>query len=333
MRLFLKDQRSLIFIYLLQLVVLSGVYWLDGYNNMANMLYAALLSGCLLTAYLVFRYLTNRSFYRCLEQGDGLDAFKEVQAKTPVSESLHLLLKKQYRHYVSELNRQQNKINHHQQFISQWVHQMKTPVSVIHLMIQDKDDPHSTAIGDEVDRLRKGLDMVLYTARLDSFSQDFVVEQLDLEQLARSAVSAQKRLFIRSKVFPKLQFDSSPLIVVSDEKWMTFVLTQILTNAVRYTVKEQGVISLHGFRRGDETVLEIQDEGVGIPDSDLPRVFDPYFTGENGRNFRESTGMGLYLVQQICHELGHRVELESAVDQGTLVRFVFRAEVTNLTNE
>ncbi|MEF2964299.1 sensor histidine kinase [Paenibacillus sp. M1] len=326
MRLFLRDQRPLIGIYILQLATVAGVFWLDGYRNLAIVLYAALLSGCLLTAYLVYRYITNRSLYRCLEQGDGLDVFKEVKATTPLSESLYRLLKKQYRHYVSELSRQQNKINHHTQFISQWVHQMKTPVSVIHLMIQDSADPNSVAIGDELDRLRQGLDLVLYSARLDAFSQDFVVEKLDLESLVRAAVSAQKRLFIRSKVFPRTEFTAGPLTVASDEKWLTFVLTQIFTNAVKYTAKETGNLQIRGFRRGDETVLEIQDDGVGIPDSDLPRVFDAYFTGENGRNFRESTGMGLHLVKQICLELGHGVELESKIGQGTLVRFIFQTE-------
>ncbi|GIP53451.1 sensor histidine kinase [Paenibacillus vini] len=334
MKLFLKDQRPLFSFYILQLLTVSGVYWLDGYRNIAMVLYAALLSGCLLAVYLVFRYMSNRSFYRCLEQGEGLDAFKEVSPQTPLSEYLHRLLKKQYRHYVSELNRQQHKINHHLQFITQWVHQMKTPVSVIHLMVQDSDDSRSTAIGDEVDRLRKGLDLVLYTARLDSFSHDFVVEKLDLESLVRAAVSAQKRLFIRSKVFPQLEFTSKePLFIATDEKWLTFVLTQILTNAVKYTANEPGTIAIRGYRKEDEAFLEIRDEGVGIPDSDLPRVFDAYFTGENGRNFRESTGMGLYLVKQICGQLGHRVELESAVGQGTLVRLIFRSEFSNLTKE
>ncbi|WP_334071528.1 MULTISPECIES: sensor histidine kinase [Paenibacillus] len=324
MKLFLKDHRALVAVYGLQLLVVSGVYWLDGYRNIFVVLYAALLSGCLLAAYLLVRYLTHRSFYTCLEQDGAMDGFKEVEPKTPLSESLYRFLKKQYRSYITELDAQQYKITRHLQFISQWVHQMKTPVSVIHLLVQDSDDARFVAVGDEVDRLRKGLDLVLYATRLDAFSQDFMVEKLDLESLVRSVVSEQKRLFIRSKVFPHLQFPPGVrLVIATDEKWLAFALTQILTNAVRYTTKEDANLSLRGYLRDDETVLEISDEGVGIPASDLPRVFDAYFTGENGRNFRESTGMGLYLVKQICHQLGHRVELESAVMEGTTVRIFF----------
>lgn len=335
MKLFMRDQRPLAAVFVLQVVTVSGVFWLDGYRNWAMLLYAALLSACLLAAYFVWRFITNRSLYRTLEKADALDSFKTIAPGTPISEAVHKCMKRQYRHYASALNSQQNKINHHVQFIGQWVHQMKTPVSVIHLMVQDRDDDFAMAIGDEIDRIRKGLDLVLHTARLDSFSHDFMVEQVDLERLARSAVTAQKRLLIRSKLFPRFDFGNAggDFTAATDEKWLSFVLTQIITNAVRYTAKEQGSIIVRGYRRKDGPVLEIQDEGVGIPASDLPRVFDPYFTGENGRNFRESTGMGLYLVKKICEELGHRVELESVQGHGSTVRILFRQGHENLTRK
>lgn len=323
MKLFLREQRPMILIYAIQLAVILVVYWLDGYRNLANSLYAALLSGCLLLAYLIYRYVTNRSFYRRLEEPfASLRDFTEMKPGSPLSDSLHRLLKAQYRAYLSEIHEQQSKVEAHQHFINQWVHQMKTPVSVIHLLVQNEDDPKSVAIEDEVDRLRKGLELVLYTARLDTFERDFFVETLDLEKLVRSVTSSQKRLFIRRKVFPQIEVEG-PISIASDEKWLSFVLTQIMTNAVKYTVKENAKIHLHGYVRNKEKVLEIVDEGIGIPESDLPRVFDPYFTGENGRRFQESTGMGMYLVKRICNKLGHRVELESKVGQGTKVRVVW----------
>jgi two-component system, OmpR family, sensor histidine kinase YxdK len=251
-----------------------------------------------------------------------MDEFIEAGSGAPLAASLHLLLKSQYRQYQNELHHYQHKLKEHIQFINQWVHQMKTPLSVIHLMIQDEDDPRFTAIADELDRLKKGLDMVLYTARLDEFEHDFYVEMLPLEQVVRSVTSNQKRLFIRNRVFPSFQIGED-LIIASDEKWLSFVLTQIITNAVRYTTDENRKIFLKGLTRDGNVVLEIQDQGVGIPESDLPRVFDPYFTGENGRNFQESTGMGLYLVKQICDKLGHRVEIESTLNKGTTVRITF----------
>ncbi|MGG3451094.1 sensor histidine kinase [Domibacillus aminovorans] len=323
MKLFFREQLPLIFIYFFQLFVISFVYWLDGYRDVKMTLYASLLSSVLLIGYLAFRYMTNRSFYHRLEKPlISMEDFTNEAQQTPLADGLQQLLISQFRHYRADINNYKHKLNGHIQFINQWVHQMKTPLSVIHLMIQDEDEPRCIAIGDELDRLKKGLEMVLYTARLDTFEQDFYVETIHLETVIRSVTSNQKRLFIRKRVFPSIQIDGN-LTITSDEKWLSFLLTQIITNAVRYTIEENRKIYFHSYKHGADTIVEIQDEGVGIPRSDLPRVFDPYFTGENGRNFQESTGMGLYLVKQICEKLGHRIEIESTVHQGTTVRIIF----------
>ncbi|WP_313801900.1 sensor histidine kinase [Cytobacillus sp.] len=325
MKLFFREQMSLIFIYFLQLFLILLVYWLDGYRNMAVSGYAAILSICLLTGYLIYRYIRNKGFYQRLANPltsiDGL-ANDSQGAGSPLAEGLQQLLKAQYSHYKKGLHTYKYRLEDHIQFINQWVHQMKTPVSVIHLMIQEEDEPKFKAIGDEVDRLKKGLEMVLYSARLETFDRDFYVETLHLESTVRSVTSSQKRLFIRKRIFPSILIDVHSTIV-SDEKWLSFVLTQLITNAVRYTVKENRKVYFRGYKRGKNSILEIQDEGVGIPASDISRVFDPYFTGENGRNFQESTGMGLYLARQICEKLGHQIEIESKVDHGTTVRIIF----------
>jgi len=323
MKLFLREQFPLILFYIVQLFIITIVYWLDGYRHLTISSYAALLSSCLLISYLVFRYITNRSFYKRLENPlSSMDEFMNVDHSTPLAVSLHELLTRQFRHYKTDLQDYSRKLDGHIQFINQWVHQMKTPISVIHLMIQDKDESPYTEIGDELERLRKGLEMVLYISRLNTFDRDFYVETLSLEKIVRSVSSAQKRLFIRKHVFPMIEVPEN-LQVTSDEKWLSFVLTQLITNAIRYTIHENRKIYFRGFTRGIHSVLEIQDEGVGIPKSDLPRVFDPYFTGENGRHFQESTGMGLYLTKQICEKLGHRIEIESTINKGTIVRIIF----------
>lgn len=323
MKLFIREQLPLIFIYIVQLLIVLFVFWIDGYQNFSISLYAVILSGCILTGYLFYRYLIHRTFYKRLEKPlEPMEEFLHEGSEAPLAKSLQELLQNQHRKYRTDLHNYQQKLKDHIQFINQWVHQMKTPLSVIHLMIQDEDEPRFAAIADELDRMKKGLEMVLYTARLDEFEHDFYVETLPLEQVVRTVTSSQKRLFIRKRVFPAFEIDEE-LTITSDEKWLTFALTQIMTNAVRYTNAENKKIYIRGFKRGINVVLEVQDEGVGIARSDLPRVFDPYFTGENGRNFQESTGMGLYLVKQICDKLGHRVEIDSIVNQGTTVRILF----------
>ncbi|AIQ48407.1 membrane protein [Paenibacillus sp. FSL R7-0273] len=324
MKLFLRDQTPLIIIYLAQLLIISLVYRLDGGSAVEVTLYAALLSTCLLLAYLAYRYLSNRTFYERLQTPPGsLNESGGPVQSSPLADSLRKLLTQQFRLYQNDLHSYRHKLEEHIHFINQWVHSMKTPLSVIHLIIQDKDGPPFTAISDELDRLKKGLDTVLYTARLDTFEHDFYVEQLKLEEVVRSVTSEQKRLFIRKRVFPSLSIESG-LTITSDEKWLGFVLTQLITNALRYTVEEGRFVHFHGYTAEQgQVVLEVRDEGVGIPPGDLPRVFDAYFTGVNGRTFQESTGMGLYLVKQICGKLGHKAEISSEAGQGTAVRIIF----------
>ncbi|MBT2290615.1 sensor histidine kinase [Paenibacillus albidus] len=325
MRLFVREQFPVIIVYLAQLLLITLVYRLDGNSGLNVSIYAALLSTCLLLGYLAFRYFSNRSFYERLETlPASLDEAGGPAQDSPLAGSLRRLLGQQFRLYQNDLHSYRHKLTEHIHFINQWVHAMKTPLSVIHLIIQDKDGPPFTAIGDELDRLRKGLDTVLYSARLDTFEHDFYVERLDLEKIVRAVTSEQKRLFIRKRVYPSIVMEQQ-IAITSDDKWLSFVLTQLITNAVRYTVQEGRHIHFHGYvREGGGAVLEIRDEGVGIPPGDLPRVFDPYFTGVNGRSFQESTGMGLYLVKQICGKLGHEVEISSREGEGTAVRILFQ---------
>lgn len=324
MKLFIRDHLPFTFFYFVQLAVVMLIFLLDGYTKQETMIYACFLSTCIYFGYLFYRYVTNRSFYKRLSTPIASlnDVTSEVQS-APLPESLDRLQKQQIQHYQQELYMYKHKLDHHLQFMNQWVHQMKTPISVIHLSIQDLDDDELLeSIDEELDRLKKGLEMVLFSSRLDEFERDFHVESLNLYSLIRELTSNQKRLFIRHRVYPELSIAPS-LSVTSDEKWLSFVISQLMTNAVRYTVEKGKKVIFRGTQYENKTVLEVIDQGIGIPKSDLPRVFNRYFTGENGREFQESTGMGLYLVKEICDKLGHHVEIKSDGKTGTIVRIIF----------
>lgn len=206
--------------------------------------------------------------------------------------------------------------------MNQWIHQMKTPLSVIELITQDEVDSRFESINEETDRLKKGLEMALYVARLEAFTQDFYVERVQLHKVVNDSVHEHKRFFIRNFVYPELEIDKG-ITVESDAKWLQFLIGQIISNAIKYSSGSREKIKVKACREGNTVVLEIIDSGVGIPKQDLPRVFKPFFTGENGRDFKESTGMGLYLVYEITKQLGHSVEIHSEVDKGTVVRIKF----------
>lgn len=206
--------------------------------------------------------------------------------------------------------------------MNQWVHQVKTPLSVINLIIQEEDEPVFEQIKKEVRQIEFGLETLLYSSRLDLFERDFKIEAVSLSELLQSVIQSYKRFFIQYRVYPKMNICDDHKIY-TDAKWLKFAIGQVVTNAVKYSAGKSDRLELNVSRDEDRTVLEVKDYGVGIPSQDIKRVFDPYYTGENGRRFQESTGIGLHLVKEITDKLNHTVDISSSPGKGTSVRFSF----------
>ncbi|MBH0318334.1 MULTISPECIES: sensor histidine kinase [Bacillus cereus group] len=323
MKLFLREQIPFIIFSVMQLCVTLTVYWLDGYRNLPTALYSVFLGICLLIGYLIYRYFSNRRLYNKLSTPFKTlhESIQEMDS-TPLSVAFQDVLVTQYNHYQQQLKTWEYKQREHLTFLNQWVHQMKTPLSVIELITQEEDGESFESIVEEVERMQYGLEMVLYMARLETFEQDFYVERVSLQNIVQEVIVENKRLFIRSYVYPEVKIKQN-LMVETDRKWLRFVINQVISNAIKYSAGSRKNVTLAAFEEGRSVILEIQDHGVGIPREDLPRVFRPFYTGENGRKFKESTGMGLYLVENIIERLEHKIEIESEVGRGTKVRIIF----------
>ncbi|MEN1984615.1 sensor histidine kinase [Paenibacillus hubeiensis] len=327
MRLFIREHIALtVWIFAILLAVIA-VFWYDGYDHWLTAAYAAFLGLFLYAGYLCYRYLSHRQFYRRMSRPmASLQEFVSLNETAPLTQALDRLMDSQYGHYHARLHGMEQRQQEYLTFMNQWVHQMKTPLSVIELTVegQEDDDLRLASIREEADQLRRGLENVLYVARLETFEQDFSVEPVRLKAVGEDAVHELKRFFIRSHVYPDMQIEDD-LVVQSDAKWLRFVLVQLLSNAIKYSAGSEQKIKLRAYRAEHAMILEVQDRGVGIPKSDLNRVFQPFFTGENGRHFKESTGMGLYIVKEVLTRMNHSVELESVRGEGTLVRIRFES--------
>ncbi|GHO68783.1 sensor histidine kinase [Ktedonobacter sp. SOSP1-52] len=331
MKLFLRDHRALLLLNFLQVGLIFLICWLGGLLPWELMLYALLLCLFLLVCYLIHRYYTLRPFYRRLSSAfESLDESMQHYGVAPLGESLQNLLQTQYRAYQKNLLRYQRRQEMHITFTNQWVHQMKTPLSVILLTTQDEDDARFVSIREESERLQKGLDMVLYAARLDTFEHDFRVEAVALRKTINDVIQQNKRLFIRNHVYPEVHI-APDILVLSDAKWLAFIFDQIIVNAIKYSANTQAKVSVSAQTYDDRVEVEVRDHGIGIPPQDLPRIFEAYFTGENGRTHRQSTGMGLYLAHEACQQLGHPIRVDSSVGQGTTLHLTFFRRAPKLT--
>ena len=199
------------------------------------------------------------------------------------------------------------------EYYTVWAHQIKTPIASMRLQLQNEDSTLSRKLTSDLFRVEQYVEMVLTFLRLGSDSTDYVFREYDLDRIVRSSVKKFSHEFISRKL--RLIYEPLQTTVVTDEKWLSFVIEQVLSNALKYT-QTGGV---HIFLEKPCTLC-IQDTGIGIAADALPRIFENGFTGANGRMDRRATGIGLSLCRRICRNLGHGISAESAPDHGTTIR-------------
>lgn len=211
------------------------------------------------------------------------------------------------------LNQMENK-----RLISAFVHNMKTPVTVSSLLIQRAHNQEITqeealtGVNKELHRVSENLNQLLELQRVTELERDYEPKSVNLAEEVRRVINQNKQLFINSHVYPKVEMEDETLSVLTDPKWNSVVLQQLISNAVKYSrCQENRSIFFSAKQEKDHTYLMIQDQGIGIPEYDLPKVFDAYFTGTNGREGYNSSGIGLYLCKQICDRLGQEIHIEN----------------------
>lgn len=216
----------------------------------------------------------------------------------------------------------------YREYIEQWVHEIKTPITSAKLICRNTDSNTRSRLAQELAQIDAHVERALFYARTESPEKDFIISKTALSAICEEAIQNHKTLLIQNGI--RIETQNLDEIVYTDRKWVSFMLGQFLQNAARYH-GENPVITLSGKRLGRHVQLAVKDNGIGISTHELPRVFDRGFTGRNGRNRGGSTGMGLYLCKRLADALEIGLEIQSAEGQGTCVTLTFPAEV-NLTN-
>ena len=221
------------------------------------------------------------------------------------------MLRSLYITLQQQINELENGQVEQAEYFTMWVHQIKTPIAALRLLLAEEEDERSQEMWEELFSIEQYVEMALQFSRLSAKSTDFVIGEVSLDKVVREAIHKYARLFVRKKI--KLELTSIDTQVLTDEKWLVFVLEQLLSNALKYTKK--GTIRIYG----GNGFLYIEDTGIGIAPEDLPRIFEKGYTGYNGRRDKKSTGIGLYLCQEILKRLAHGITITSTLGEGTKV--------------
>ena len=309
---YIKDNIINITIYLVTLIILFLFFRILKLSTEAFICTYIILFLCGILLFF-YNYNRKRKFYNELtKQLENLDKKYII---TELIEKPNFLEGQIFYNSLYEINKTMNEeikkyklsLEEFKEYIEMWVHEVKLPLSSILLMTYKKDDISKVI---EPTRIENFVEQVLYYARSENAEKDYIIKECDLKEIVSKVIKKNKEIFILEKIEIKLErLDNKK--VLSDSKWLEFIINQIISNSLKYVDKEKSIITISTSENEKNIILKIQDNGIGIPKSDIKKVFDKSFTGENGRKIQTSTGMGLYIAKQLCEKLGHKIEIES----------------------
>ena len=254
----------------------------------------------------------HRMLRTLAEQTEGIEE-RLPEAIDALEEDYQELIRTMGRERVRREEEWDKKYRDMVDYYTLWAHQIKTPIASMGLQLQSQDTPLTRQLSVELARIGQYVEMVLVFLRLDSQSTDYVFREYALDEILRRSLRSFAGEFISRRL--KLCYTPTELKVVTDEKWLSFVVEQVLSNALKYT--PEGSVSIYAE---EPATLCIRDTGIGIAPEDLPRIFERSYTGYQGRADHRASGIGLYLCKQICDRLGHTIRAESKVGEGTVIR-------------
>lgn len=297
--------------------VFYTVFWLYGVET-EPVLYATLISAVILLIVFVLRFSSVYKKHKRLEKikNDAEYAvLKLPDYEDPIKKDLADIAEKMSALKADAETRMNRKYSDSADYFTLWAHQIKTPIAAMRLLLQTDCSPENDELEEQLFKIEQYVEMVLQYIRSDSISSDLEIKSYDLGGIVRAAVKKYRKQFLRKKT--KIVVGNVDCKVLTDEKWLSFVIEQLISNALKYT--SEGEINIYLDENTAKTLV-ISDNGIGIRPEDLPRIFEKGFTGFNGREDKKSTGIGLFLCKKILTKLSHTITVTSEVGKGTAVK-------------
>lgn len=276
---------------------------------------------------LIIEYISKKEFYiNLLGVFDSLDRknlIAEMISPPAFKEGIILydIIKGSNKAMLEEIKRYKNMQEEYREYIELWVHEIKTPISSSRLTVQNNKSSAMDRISEEISRIEAFVEQVLFYSRSNNVEKDYIITKINLEKLCFDVLKKNSKLFIQNKV--GIETENLDMLVLSDAKWLGFILGQILSNSVKYSRKSNAHIKICANANENSIVLKVEDNGVGIIKSEIGKIFDKGFTGTNGRKNERSTGMGLYICKKLCDKLGLAIMADSQADEGTTISITF----------
>jgi len=330
---YLKDRALFLLINFILFIILCGIMLLVNLGTSLIMLLFLIWFFPLLS-FMLAEFIKLKRFYDELYNTmDNLDKkylLSEIIKEPEFIEGkfIYDLLKQANKNMHEHVKKYRDMQSEYREYIEIWVHEIKTPIASTKLVIENNQNEVTKIINYEIKKIEDYIEQVLYYSRSNTVSKDYIIKEFSLATLVRTVIKKNSRDLINKKI--SIDIESVEGTVYSDAKWLEFILNQIVGNSIKYSKIKKSRIRVYSVRNENNIVLNIEDNGIGIIDKDINRIFEKGFTGENGRKFGKSTGMGLYLCKKLSEQLGLGLTLTSKIGEGTRVSIIFPLGKVNL---
>lgn len=324
-KLYVKNHLPLILLNLLGALALS-LFLLATGNAIQTVLFILITWMLVLILCLTICYLSRKKrLDKLLEMAGQLKErylIPEVMQEPDRAEEqvFYQILKMSEKSMLERIGEVERERGEYRAYIEQWVHEVKTPITALKLLCENNRSPFSRDVLAELENINRYTEQALYYARSEHTEKDYSIREMNLADVVHGAIADNKYLLRQCDM--AITVDDLEPVVYADDKWVRFILNQIISNAVKYRAPQHPALRIFTERSDDQVLLSIADNGIGIPESDLPRIFEKGFTGQNGRTIHSSTGIGLYLCKRLCDKLGIGLAASSS-DKGTTITLSF----------
>lgn len=326
-KLFFKEK--VITILLLLFGIITIEIFLMAYNvGMFIKIYIPLIIMGLYMISIIIEYFKRKKFYNnllnMLEELDEKYLITEI-IKTPnflEGQIFKNSLEQIDKSMLENVNKYKYMTEDYKEYIELWIHEIKIPIATSKMVIENNKNAITKSIDEELDKVENYIEQALFYARSNTVEKDYYIRKVVLKEIVNESIKKNKSSLIQEKI--SIDIHDLDIEVNTDNKWIVFILNQIIQNSIKYRKKENSVIEMYANQGKENVILYIKDNGIGIKQGEITRVFEKGFTGTNGRlSNKKSTGIGLYLCKKLCNKLGIGIELNSVQNEGTEVKLVF----------
>lgn len=326
-KLFLREKASTILLLLFGLITIE--IFLMAYNvGMFIKIYIPLIIMGLYMISISIEYFKRKKFYNnllnMLEELDEKYLITEI-IKTPnflEGQIFKNSLEQIDKSMLENVNKYKYMTEDYKEYIELWIHEIKIPIATSKMVIENNKNEVTKSIDEELDKVENYIEQALFYARSNTVEKDYYIRKVVLKEIVNESIKKNKSSLIQEKI--SIDIHELDIEVNTDNKWIVFILNQIIQNSIKYRKKENSVIEIYANQGKENVILYIKDNGIGIKQGEITRVFEKGFTGTNGRlSNKKSTGIGLYLCKKLCNKLGIGIELNSVQNEGTEVKLVF----------